>query len=76
MMLFPIVRASAATGELKGSYMNITAGNMEEVYERGEYAKELGTIIVMIDLVMGYTAIQSAAIWACKNDLILHLHCW
>jgi ribulose-bisphosphate carboxylase large chain len=56
--------------------MNITAGNMEEVYERGEYAKELGTIIVMIDLVMGYTAIQSAAIWACKNDLILHLHCW
>ena len=49
---------------------------MEEVYERGEYAKELGTIIIMIDLVMGYTAIQSAAIWARKNDLILHLHCW
>ena len=69
-----IVRASAATGEVKGSYLNITAGNMEEVYERGEYAKELGTIIVMIDLVMGYTAIQSAAIWARKNDMILHLH--
>ena len=69
-----ITRASAATGEVKGSYLNITAGNMEDVYERGEYAKELGTIIVMIDLVMGYTAIQSAAIWARKNDLILHLH--
>ena len=69
-----IVRASAATGEVKGSYLNITAGTMEEVYERAEYAKELGTIIVMIDLVMGYTAIQSAAIWARKNDMILHLH--
>jgi ribulose-bisphosphate carboxylase large chain len=69
-----IVRASAATGEVKGSYLNITAGNMEEVYERGEYAKEIGTIIVMIDLVMGYTAIQSSALWARKNDMILHLH--
>ena len=69
-----IVRASAATGEVKGSYLNITAGNMEDVYERGEYAKEIGTVIVMIDLVMGYTAIQSSAIWARKNDMILHLH--
>jgi len=69
-----ITRASAATGEVKGSYMNITGGTMEDVYERGEYAKELGTIIVMIDLVMGYTAIQSAALWARKNDMILHLH--
>jgi len=69
-----ITRASAATGEVKGSYMNITAGTMEEVYTRADYAKELGTVIVMIDLVMGYTAIQSAAIWARENDLILHLH--
>jgi ribulose-bisphosphate carboxylase large chain len=69
-----ITRASAATGEVKGSYMNITGGTMEDVYERGEYAKELGTVIVMIDLVMGYTAIQSAALWARKNDMILHLH--
>ena len=69
-----ITRASAATGEVKGSYLNITAGTMEEVYTRAEYAKELGTVIVMIDLVMGYTAIQSAAIWARDNDMILHLH--
>ena len=54
-----INRASAATGEVKGSYLNITAGTMEDMYERAEYAKEIGTIIVMIDLVMGYTAIQS-----------------
>jgi len=69
-----ITRASAATGEVKGSYLNVTAGTMEEVYERAAYAKELGTVIVMIDLVMGYTAIQSTAIWARKNDMILHLH--
>ena len=69
-----ITRASAATGEVKGSYMNMTAGTMEDAYERSEYAKEIGTVIVMIDLVMGYTAIQSSAIWARKNDMILHLH--
>jgi ribulose-bisphosphate carboxylase large chain len=69
-----IQRSMAATGEVKGSYLNVTAGNMEDVYERAEYAKELGAIIIMIDLVMGYTAIQSAAKWARKNDMILHLH--
>ena len=69
-----IQRASAATGEVKGSYLNITAATMEDIYERAEYAKELGTIVVMIDLVMGYTAIQSTAVWARKNDMILHLH--
>jgi len=69
-----ITRASAATGEVKGSYLNITAATMEDVYERAEYAKEIGTIVVMIDLVMGYTAIQSTAYWARNNDMILHLH--
>src|SRR3954452_2495112 len=67
-------RASAATGEVKGHYLNVTAGTMEEMYERAEFAKELGSIIVMIDLVIGYTAIQSMAKWARKNDMILHLH--
>jgi ribulose-bisphosphate carboxylase large chain len=69
-----IMRAGCETGEVKGSYMNVTAATMEEVYERAEYAKEVGSIIIMIDLVMGYTAIQSIAIWARKNDLILHIH--
>jgi ribulose-bisphosphate carboxylase large chain len=67
-------RAAAASGEVKGSYLNITAATMEDVYERAEYAKEIGTIVVMIDLVMGYTAIQSTAYWARNNDMILHLH--
>jgi len=67
-------RASAATGEIKGHYLNVTAGTMEEMYERAEFAKELGSVIVMIDLVIGYTAIQTMAKWARKNDMILHLH--
>ncbi|QMV02766.1 ribulose-bisphosphate carboxylase large subunit [Devosia sp. D6-9] len=67
-------KAEAATGEIKGTYLNVTAGDMEAMYERAEFAKELGSCIVMIDLVIGYTAIQSMAKWARKNDMILHLH--
>jgi len=66
--------ASADTGEVKGHYLNITAATMEDVYERAEFAKELGSCIVMIDLIIGYTAIQSISKWARRNDMILHLH--
>jgi ribulose-bisphosphate carboxylase large chain len=54
--------------------LNVTAATMEDMYERAEFAKELGSVIVMIDLVIGYTAIQSMSRWARKNDMILHLH--
>jgi ribulose-bisphosphate carboxylase large chain len=67
-------KAQAATGEIKGTYLNVTAATMEDMYERAEFAKELGSVIVMIDLVIGYTAIQSMAKWALRNDMILHLH--
>ncbi len=67
-------RASAATGEVKGHYLNVTAATMEDMYERAEFARDLGSVIIMIDLVIGYTAIQSMAKWARKNDMILHLH--
>ncbi len=67
-------RASAATGEIKGHYLNVTAATMEDMYERAEFAKELGSVIVMIDLIIGYTAIQSMSKWARRNDMILHLH--
>jgi ribulose-bisphosphate carboxylase large chain len=67
-------RASAETGEVKGHYMNVTAATMEDMYERAEFAKELGSVIIMIDLTIGFTAIQSMAKWARKNGLILHLH--
>jgi ribulose-bisphosphate carboxylase large chain len=67
-------RAQAATGEVKGHYLNVTAATMEDMYERATFAKELGSCIIMIDLVIGYTAIQSMAAFARKHDLVLHLH--
>jgi ribulose-bisphosphate carboxylase large chain len=67
-------RATQETGELKGHYLNITAATMEDMYERAEFAKDLGSVIVMIDLTIGYTAIQSMAKWARNNGVLLHLH--
>src|SRR5260370_14737176 len=67
-------KAQAASGEIKGTYLNVTAATMEDMYERAEFAKDLGSVVVMIDLVIGYTAIQSMAKWARRNDMILHLH--
>jgi ribulose-bisphosphate carboxylase large chain len=67
-------RAQAATGEVKGTYLNVTAGTMEDMYERAEFAASLGSVIIMIDLVIGYTAIQSMAKWARRHDIVLHLH--
>ena len=66
--------ASASSGEVKGHYLNVSAATMEDMYERAEFARELGSVVVMIDLVIGYTAIQSMSKWARRNDMILHLH--
>jgi len=44
------------------------------MYERAEFAKEVGSIIIMMDLTVGYTAMQSMSKWARANGLILHLH--
>ncbi|MGI9017937.1 MAG: ribulose-bisphosphate carboxylase large subunit [Euzebya sp.] len=67
-------KAVEETGELKGHYMNVTAGTMEAMYERAEFAKQIGSVVVMIDLTIGYTAIQSMANWARANGVLLHLH--
>ncbi len=67
-------KASAATGEVKGSYLNVTGATMEDIYERAEFAKELGSVVIMLDLVIGWSAIQSMANWARKNDMIVHMH--
>src|SRR5213596_2482809 len=69
-----VMRASAATGEVKGHYMNVTAASMEEMYERAEFARDIGSVIVMVDLTVGYTALTSMARWCRANGLILHLH--
>lgn len=69
-----VMKAEQVTGERKGHYMNVTAATMEDVYERLEFAKEIGSIIVMVDLTMGYTALQSVSNWCHRNGMILHLH--
>jgi ribulose-bisphosphate carboxylase large chain len=69
-----VQRAQAASGEVKGHYMNVTAATMEDMYERAEFAKEIGSIIIMMDLTVGYTAMSSMSKWARANGMILHLH--
>jgi len=69
-----VQRANEQTGEIKGHYMNVTAATMEDMYERAEFAKELGSPIIMIDLVIGFTAMTSMSKWARKNGMLLHLH--
>src|SRR6202043_2806729 len=67
-------KAMAETGEIKGHYLNVTAGDMESMYERAEFAKEIGSVIIMQDLTVGYTAMTSMSKWARRNGMILHLH--
>jgi ribulose-bisphosphate carboxylase large chain len=67
-------RAAEQTGEVKGHYLNVTAASMEDMYERAEFARELGSVIVMVDLTVGYTALHSMSNWARANGVLLHLH--
>jgi len=69
-----VQRAEAETGEVKGHYLNVTAASMEDMYERADYAKQLDSPIVMVDLTVGYTALTSMARWARRNGVLLHLH--
>jgi ribulose-bisphosphate carboxylase large chain len=69
-----VMEATARTGEVKGHYLNITAGTMEEMYRRAQFAKETGSVILMVDLVIGWTAIQSISEWCRQNDIVLHMH--
>jgi ribulose-bisphosphate carboxylase large chain len=67
-------KAEAETGEIKGHYLNVTAGDMESMYERAEFAKEIGSVIIMMDLTVGFTAMTSMSKWARRNGVLLHLH--
>ncbi len=70
-----IEKAEAETGERKGHYLNVTAGTFEEMIKRAEFAKEIGTPIIMADyLTIGFTAYQSLSHWCRDNGLLLHVH--
>jgi ribulose-bisphosphate carboxylase large chain len=70
-----VKKAESETGERKGHYLNVTAGTMEEVYKRAEFAKSLGAPIIMSDfLTMGFTAHTSLSLWCRDNGMLLHCH--
>lgn len=68
-------QAEDETGERKGHYLNVTGGDMEEMYRRAELAKELGSRVIMVDyLVVGFTAFASLSKWCRANGMLLHAH--
>jgi len=74
-VMHAVKQAEAETGERKGHYLNVTAGDMEEMYRRAEFAKELGSRIIMVDyLVAGFTAFGSLSKWCRENGMLLHAH--
>jgi ribulose-bisphosphate carboxylase large chain len=61
--------------EVKGHYLNATAGTCEGMLERGQFAKDLGVPIVMHDyLTGGFTANTSLAHFCRASGLLLHIH--
>ena len=70
-----IEKAEAETGERKGHYLNVTAPDVEEMYKRAEFAKEIGTPIIMSDyLTLGWAAHNSLSKWCRDNGILLHVH--
>ncbi|PKI54236.1 hypothetical protein CRG98_025371 [Punica granatum] len=70
-----LYKAQAETGEIKGHYLNATAGTSEEMIKRAVFARELGAPIVMHDyLTGGFTASTSLAHYCRDNGLLLHIH--
>ncbi len=70
-----IDQAEADTGEIKGHYVNVTAGCVEDMLERAEFAKEIGLRIIMHDyLTAGFTAHQTLSRWCRRNGVLLHIH--
>ncbi|KAM3343597.1 hypothetical protein P3S68_025686 [Capsicum galapagoense] len=70
-----LFKTQTETGEIKGHYLNATAGTCEEIMKRAVFARELGVPIVMHDyLTGGFTANTSLAHYCRDNGLLLHIH--
>jgi len=68
-------QAEGETGEKKGHYLNVTAPTFEDMMERAEFAKQIGSPIVMVDfLTAGFTAHTSLSRWCRRNGMLLHCH--
>ncbi|CAK9235693.1 unnamed protein product [Sphagnum troendelagicum] len=71
-----IYKSQAEMGEIKGHYLNATAGTCEEMMKRAAFARELGAPIIMHDyLTGGFTANTTLAHYCRDNGLLLHIHC-
>jgi ribulose-bisphosphate carboxylase large chain len=70
-----VQKAEAETGERKGHYLNVTAPTPEEMYKRAEFARRLGSRIIMHDyLTGGFCANTGLANWCRENGMLLHIH--
>jgi ribulose-bisphosphate carboxylase large chain len=68
-------KSQAETGEIKGHYLNATAGHCEEMLKRAAFARELGAPIIMHDyLTGGFTANTTLSHYCRDNGLLLHIH--
>ena len=70
-----VVKAENETGERKGHYLNVTAPTVEQTFERAEFARELGSPIIMHDyLTAGFAMHQSLSHWCRRHGMLLHVH--
>nr|YP_009862972.1 ribulose-1,5-bisphosphate carboxylase/oxygenase large subunit [Anthoceros punctatus]YP_009863062.1 ribulose-1,5-bisphosphate carboxylase/oxygenase large subunit [Anthoceros agrestis]QKD76428.1 ribulose-1,5-bisphosphate carboxylase/oxygenase large subunit [Anthoceros punctatus]QKD76518.1 ribulose-1,5-bisphosphate carboxylase/oxygenase large subunit [Anthoceros agrestis] len=70
-----ISKSQAETGEIKGHYLNATAGTCEEMMKRAQFARELGMPIVMHDYLTGGFIVNMILAHYCRdNGLLLHIH--
>jgi ribulose-bisphosphate carboxylase large chain len=68
-------KAEHETGERKGHYLNVTASDCEQMLERAEFARQLGSPIIMHDyLVGGFSAHTTLSKWCRRNGMLLHVH--
>jgi ribulose-bisphosphate carboxylase large chain len=68
-------QAEQETGERKGHYLNCTAPTPEAMYQRAEYARQLGAPIIMHDyLTGGFCANTGLANWCREHGVLLHVH--
>jgi ribulose-bisphosphate carboxylase large chain len=70
-----IYKAQSETGEVKGHYLNATAGTVEEMYKRVAYADQIGVPFIIHDyLTGGFTTNTSLFMYCRDNGLLLHIH--
>src|SRR5215472_7653704 len=70
-----VVKAEQETGERKGHYLNVTAPDCEQMLDRADFARELGSPIIMNDyLVGGFAAHATLSKWCRRNGMLLHVH--